>query len=242
MNTALDELQMGSGDHYRQIIDHFKKPEKLSVQELESWYERYTRADGQSLDMDSTVIVDVQDDELNEASLEACIIKLAEEVEVTGRFCVECQALFDDYPDLGDPTIDCPSTGKNWPGSGMDWKHTVARTCHTFVVEAASRRGCKMCALLLQLMKDHDTLATFRRVEARLAYLKSRELASLSVQNWGTNTSQLLWVNFPGKINDHCNSAVAQNMKFESAALDASGKISPTLQNPMSSNVQSRYP
>jgi hypothetical protein len=48
-------------------------------------------------------------------------------------------------------------------------------------------------------------------------------MASLSLQNWGENTSQLLWMNLPGKVSDHCNAGIAPYTGFESAALESSG-------------------
>jgi len=202
------------------------KPEALSVEELRQWYEEYTAAITHTLVPESTIVREVHDDELNEVTIEACILELQQGVCVRDGFCKDCQDLFDDWPDLGDPetTGTHHSTDRYCIGTGADWKHTVARDCHTLVLEASSRLGCKMCAFLLQAMKDCELLYTFRRIEARLKYLGAKDTASLSIQNWGENSSQLLWVNFPGKINDHCNEGIASYIKFYSNALDPSGE------------------
>ncbi|CAO2654064.1 Nn.00g107970.m01.CDS01 [Neocucurbitaria sp. VM-36] len=199
----------------------FQKPTEMSHQKLQRWLEEYNAA-GVYIKSSDAIIEEVISDTLDDFSIEKCIAELVGEIPVTNGFCGDCQHLFNDWPDLGDPEVKDPSTGLHWPGSGADWKHTVAQECHTLVLEAAARNGCRFCAFVVQVMRDAEVLDTFRKVEARLVYLDDRAMASLSLQNWGINSSQLLWVNFPGKVCDHCNSGVAQETKFESAALEPS--------------------
>lgn len=194
---------------------------------LLSWHKDYQAAD-KYLTLDSDVVRSVQFDNLDTHSIDKCIIEMANGTQVTGRFCADCQHLFDNWPDLSDPDVKDPSTGLVWSGSGADWKQTVARSLHTLVMEAAAQKGCRFCAFLLQTLRDAEALVTFRRLELRLLALGDEATASLSVQNWGTNSSQLLWINLPGKVCDHCNSAMAQVTGFESAALESSGTCFPS--------------
>ncbi|KAF2846354.1 HET-domain-containing protein [Plenodomus tracheiphilus IPT5] len=199
----------------------FRTPTVTSPQQLELWHRNYQAASG-SLKSRDAVIQETQSDQLDEDTIKTCIAELAEEVPVANGFCSDCQHLFNNWPDLGDLEVKDPGTGLNWVGSGADWKHTVAKECHTLVIEAAVRNGCKFCAFILQTIVDAELLGTFRRIEARLGYLNDRAMASLSLQNWGINTQQLLWINFPGKVSDHCNRGIALEMTFESAVLEPS--------------------
>jgi hypothetical protein len=208
------------------IKKHLRQPSppRLNLAELPKWYTEYTAAPQNMTSKDATIL-QVQSDTLDSVAIENCIADLATQISVTNTFCPDCHALFSAYPDLGDPKALDPSTQRNWPGSGADWAHVVARTCHTLVLEAAARQGCKFCAFLMQMLRDAEVLDTFRRVEARLCGVGDEEMsASLSLQNWGRNTSQLLWVNFPGKVTKHCNDGMAQETKFESAALESGGE------------------
>jgi hypothetical protein len=207
----------------------FRKAPALNSQQLHEWHEEYKAVPASRLDSKHTIIQAVQADELNSTAVEMCITELAADISVENRFCGDCQHLFNHWPDLGDPDAKDPRTQVNWPGSGADWKHVVARECHTLVLEAAARRGCKFCAFVVQMIRDAGLLETFRRLEARMLWLgdeeeKEMEKASLSVQNWGMNTAQLLWVNYPGKVCEHCNGGVAQEVNFESQALKGSCK------------------
>jgi hypothetical protein len=208
---------------YSIIQKSFQKPVATSLEQLRKWHEEYKAAKDQ-FSSQHAIVQEVQTDELDEEAIETCIAALAKEIPVTNGFCGDCQHLFHNWPDLGDPNVKDPKTKINWPGSGADWKHTVAQECHTLVLEAAARNGCKFCAFLMQMLRDAELLQTFRRLEMRLGYLEDTAMATLSLQNWGMNTSQLLWINLPGKVCNHCNSAMAQETGFESAALESSGK------------------
>lgn len=213
-------------DHiYRTIIDsYFPKPENLPITDLREWLQAYLALDAEFLDPKHALIQAVQEDELDNTSTESCIVELSQQVLVENGFCKDCQNLFDNWPDLDDPETVCALTQKNWPGSGAHWKHAVARDCHTLILEAASRKGCKMCGLIVQKMKDYNTLTTFRKLEARLLWLDVQKTASLSVQNSETHSVQILWVNHPGKVNQNCLVGAANAMRFDSTALEANGK------------------
>jgi hypothetical protein len=206
------------------IQNHFQKAPALSSQQLHKWHEEYKAVPANKLDSQHVVIQEVQADELDQEAVERCIAELAADIFVENRFCSDCQHLFAHWPDLGDPEAKDPTTEKNWPGSGADWKHTVARECHTLLLEAAARKGCKFCAFLVQMIRDAELLETIRKIEIRLQRLEKEGMASLSVQNWGQNTAQLLWVNYRGKVCNHCNCGIAQEVKFESQAMKPSSK------------------
>lgn len=210
---------------YRSTIgSYFRKPEKLPLSDLSEWYQAYLAQDGNSLEIDHKLIKAVQSDELDQDSIESCLADLSQDILVRKGFCDDCHDLFSNWPNLDDPKVKAPRTDKHWPGSGADWKHAVARDCHTLVLEAAGRKGCKMCGFIVQQMKDCESLEIFRRLEVRLEYLDAKETASLSVQNWAQNSSQLLWINFPGKVNDNCNTGIALVTTFYSTALEANGQ------------------
>ena len=220
-----NDVRKELNETHRNIINAcLQRPEALGLQELGTWYEEYMAADADTLNPESTTISEVESDDLDEDAVEACILELAQEIRVKVGFCKDCQDLFDDWPDLSDPEVRCSATGQYCPGTGADWKHTVARNCHSLVLEAASRKGCKMCTLLVQVMAECMVLNTFRKIEARLAYLGATQTASLSVQNWSAGSNQTLWVNYPGKINESHGSGIARYTSRYSEALDPSGK------------------
>jgi hypothetical protein len=205
------------------IKKHFRdNVASANLLQLRSWHKDYQAADD-NLTFELEVIKDVQHDTLDGSTIEKCITELADGIHITERFCADCQHLFNNWPDLGDPEAKDPSTGRNWPGSGADWKHTVARSLYTIVLEAAAQKGCVFCAFLVQMLRDAEVLDIVRKLELRLVALDDEAMATLSVQNWGQNSSQLLWINLPGKVCHHCNDAMAQASKFESAALESSG-------------------
>lgn len=207
---------------YRKIIDvNLPLPEALDRQELRAWYEEYKDADGDALDLESAVVRQNLQGEIDEAALEACITALASSISVSSGFCDDCQYLFDTWPDLSDskPNAYCPPEDFPFPGVGAIWKHAILRDCHTLVVEAACRKGCRMCAFLLQTLKTGNVITAFRKIEARMAYLGIIQTATLAVQNWVYGPSQMIWINLPGKSNGHCNFGTAVDTKIYCDAL-----------------------
>jgi hypothetical protein len=226
------------GKTYRAIINAgLQKPESLDVHELRTWYEEYVKADGNTLGPHDPLSRQVEQDELNEAAIEACILELSGHISVKNGFCEDCQYMFDNWPDLSGPKAGRTSGGQNWPGTGAKKRHAIARNLHTLVLEAAARKGCEMCTFMLQTLKAATTmdfgrkisfsvLYDFRRIEARLHYLGATQTASLSVQNLDTEGIQELWVNYPGKIKDDGMNVFGMWTTFQSEALSPSGKYS----------------
>jgi hypothetical protein len=174
------------------IQKHFRKGlAAANLSQLQSWHKDYKAADDY-LTLKTGVVQDVQLDTIDEQTVETCIAQLTDGIHVAKRFCADCQHLFDDWPDLGDPHVKDLSTQRHWPGSGADWKHTIARQCHTLVLEAAARKGCRFCAFLVEILRDAGGLDIFRKLERRLSILGDEAMASLSLQDWGKNASQSL--------------------------------------------------
>ncbi|RYP00705.1 hypothetical protein DL766_007768 [Monosporascus sp. MC13-8B] len=210
-NHLSSRAHFHQGDHGRPTLPfgqllieiHFMKegPDFSIPKDLEAWMKWWS-----AMEETGVTPVNNEDSWIGDAVygklrfMEVCHVELAEEVPVTNGFCGDCQDLFDNWPDLNDPESKDSLTGLNWPGAGADWKHAVARDCRTLVLEAAARNGCRFYALLVQAMRDAGLLDIFRRIEARLEYIGNKTTASLSVQKWGTTSSQLLCVNFPGRF------------------------------------------
>jgi hypothetical protein len=193
--------------------------------EIRQWYDQYIAADVWKLTADAPLIKAVQDDELDITRLEERIERFRSDVPVTGRFCLDCQALFDNWPDLSDDTtVHHPDGNECFPGTGADWKHAIARSCNVIQIEAAARNGCLFCALLIQKLKDAKELHVLHRVAARIETLGESAETKISLQNWGQNQDQLLWLNWPRKVSPHCNGGSALSQKLVLGALESDGK------------------
>lgn len=198
--------------------------------EIRQWYDQYIAANVWKLTSKEPLIKAVQDDELDVDRLEERVEGFRSEVPVTGRFCLDCQALFDNWPDLSDDSDELtahPDGSPLFPGTGGDWKHAVARCSNVIQLEAAARNGCLLCALLVQKLKDTEELDILRRIAARIESLGESAETKISLQNWGTNQSQLLWLNWPGKVSNHCNGGSALSQKLVVGALRSDGKWYP---------------
>jgi hypothetical protein len=192
--------------------------------EIRQWYDEYIAADARKLRSKSPLIIAVQNDELDVVLLEKRIGDLRSKIVVSGRFCLDCQALFDNWPDLSGDTTVHPDGTSCFPGSGADWKHAVARSFHTLQLEAAARNGCVFCALLVQRMKDAEHLRVFHQIDARIESLGETAKTHLSLQNWGPNQDQLSWVNWPGKVSGHCNGGTGPEQILVIGALNSDGE------------------
>ena len=184
------------------------------------WFREYTAADGDHLSYDSDIIQAVDSDELDAKFVEQRIKESTPNSPFVKGFCAKCQSLFDHWPTIGDSST---KVHDSEPSPDGGWEHTVARPCSTFELEASTRSGCRFCTFLLQSLKDGNILGTFRKIEARLCHLDENALSSLSIQNWGANPIQLLWLNLPGKISTGCNSGIALSVTFLSRFLPESG-------------------
>lgn len=187
------------------------------------WFQKYTAAEGDYLSRFSSIVRAVHSDELDDEFVEQRIKESASNDPIVKGFCVICQSLFDHWPTLGDSST---RQHDSEPTTDKGWEHAVARSCSTFELEASTRSGCRFCTFLLQSLKDGNALETFRKIEARLYKLDESALPSLSIQNWGTNPLQLLWLNLPGKRCTSCNSGIARTVGFESSFLPESGLLS----------------
>lgn len=191
-----DQKQSKATERHLIIRRYFQKSTETDLQELHKWHEKYI-ASNESLYPRSAIIQEVLSDKLDQKAVDECVAELAEHVTVTKNFCVDCQHLFDHWPDLRD--LECKET--HWPATSADpWdsKHAVA----TLVLESAALNGCRFCAFVVQVMKDAEVLDIFRMIEMRLAYLDDTAMTSLSLQNWNAGSYELLWVNFPGKVSE----------------------------------------
>lgn len=84
------------------------------------------------------------------------------------------------------------------------------------------RAGCRFCTFLLQGLKDTELLEIYRQVETRSYHLGEDATFSLSIQSWGKNPIQLVWLNLLGKVCTDCNSGMAIESKFSSSFLPES--------------------
>ncbi|KAI6910074.1 hypothetical protein KC318_g3442 [Hortaea werneckii] len=171
------------------------------------------------------LILAVQGDELDLSLLDVRMEDLRSRSPVTERFCQDCRHLFDNWPDLSDTTVTHPDGTSCFPGTGANWKHAVVRSCHTVQLEAAARNGCLFDALLFQVLKDTQLLPLFRRIEARIELLGQSAEAHLSLQNWGRNSDQLIWLNWPGKVSTSCNAGIGAMQRIVSATLKSDALI-----------------
>jgi hypothetical protein len=164
----------------------------------------------------------VNSDELDTDFIERRILESIPRLPITKGFCIKCQDLLDDWPTLGGSSL---IEHDSKPTDEEGWEHAVARSCGTYELEGAARSGCRICAFLLQNLKDNELLETFSKIEARLYNLDKNATSSLSVQNWGTNSHQIWWLNLPGKVCTSCNSGIALDVKLDSCFLLASGTL-----------------
>ena len=216
MSSGYDSSHHEVGTDGRQPVAQMLGSEGKDFKE---WFQEYTAVDGNKLFGDSDVIQVVNSDELDADFVEQRIRELAPKAFATKGFCAKCQDLFDNWPTLGGSSTREHDSKPDPDEDG--WEHAVARSCSTFELEGSTRSGCRFCTFLLQSLKDNELLDTFRKIEARLYHLDENAMSSLSIQNWGTNPTQLLWLNLPGKVCTYCNSALG--VRLESCFLPASG-------------------
>ena len=176
---------------------------------LQQWHKEYVAVEGSVLNQESPIILAVNLDRIDISHVETQIELVRSTTNVLRGYCNDCQHLFSHWPDLGT----------------KPWTHAIGRPCCTNELEAATRNGCKSCAFLLSKLKAAGLLNTFRRIEKRLSLLNdTATTASISIQNRGSHGGQLLWLNFPGKVAQHCTTACALQTTFASDTILASGK------------------
>jgi hypothetical protein len=176
MSPVVDENCRHAG--FRATIQGFlQTPAMMSLEHLNQWYANYKAASHYN-NMDSDVIKQVQSDVLQTDGLRRGLDELSQKFSIRDQLCDICRCLLNDWPDISGPNAeDSPTVG---------WKHAVAAELHTLMIEAAARKGCQFCGLMMQIMQEAQMFQTIRKVEARIAYLKAVDMVSLSVENWAT--------------------------------------------------------
>lgn len=156
---------------------------------LSSWHEQYMAVDGDIISSDHAVIQDLESDELDYNRIELEVQNLVPSADVLNGFCGKCRWLLSHWPDISEEVIGDEALFACGPG----------RAVHTLEIEAAAKAGCKFCLyILLELMRASQ-LDTIRKIERRFNLLGEDGTSTITIQNWGKNGSQHLWVNFPGK-------------------------------------------
>ncbi|KAF7918622.1 hypothetical protein BELL_0212g00190 [Botrytis elliptica] len=196
-------------------------PKKFNSQNegLREWFEEYMSTDAKLLYSNHHLLQAVVSDKLDKDLFERRVLDL-KTTPILGRFCVKCQELFDNWPTLGDSSTREHDSER---GSEGGWEHTAVRPSSLFELEASTRAGCKFCAFLIQRFKDEELLELFRKIENRLLLLGESSMSFLSIQNWGAeNSTQLLWLNLPGKICTSCTAGIAPALHIISSFLPVS--------------------
>jgi hypothetical protein len=135
--------------------------------------------------LSTSVLKEVDSDDLQPHLDEARISEIEATICVQNGFCSECRYMLDNWP----ATVD---RSKHPP-------HTL-RECDTHSIEAAARRGCEFCALVLQFLLDQSMLRLHRQIEWRLRTLKARDVSSLTIcTNLPTNECKVR-MEMPGLI------------------------------------------
>jgi hypothetical protein len=176
MSSVVDENCSHAGFRAT-IYGYLQTPAMMSLGHLNQRYANY-KAASHHINMDSDVINQVQSDVLQTNALRRCLDELSQKFSIRDQLCDICRCLFNDWPDISGPNAeDSPTVG---------WKHAVAAELHTLVIEAAARKGCQLCGLMMRIRQKAQMFETIRKVEARIAYLKAVDMVSLSMWNWGT--------------------------------------------------------
>ncbi|TGO19780.1 hypothetical protein BTUL_0002g00230 [Botrytis tulipae] len=209
---------MASNDQISGDGDFTPKKFNAHDEDLRKWFEEYMSVDADDLSSDHHLLQAVASDKLDKDLFERRKSEM-KTAPILGRFCIKCQELFDNWPTLGNSST---REHDSEPGPEDGWEHTATRPCSLFELEASTQAGCKFCAFLIQRLKDRRLLELFRKVEDRLLLLGESSRSFLSIQNWGANPTQLLWLNLPGKICTSCNAGIASELKLVSSFLPAS--------------------
>lgn len=191
------------------------------------WFRKYSLLEPNELKKDSEILKAVESDELDAAFIEERIQLSSPTIPIPSAngFCHNCQKMFDHWPTVGRSSqMTHKSSPSDFPGE-KGWETAVARYCTTFEIEGGMRAGCRSCTFLLQGLKDTELLDIYRKVEARLYHLDEATTTSLSIQNWGQNPIQLVWLNLPGKVCTNCNAGMAIESKFSSSFLPEEGML-----------------
>lgn len=196
---------------------------------FQKWYDEYRALDGNSLSGDNEILLAVANDILDNQTFEEDVAKFT--AHVKGGFCLQCQNLFNNWPDLQANVSEDVDPGQDSIVHKEGWEHHVSlKRFRAHELEASTRQGCRFCALIRQILIDTDMLEIYRKVEARVIQFDEDAKMALSIQNWGKfsiTKCQLLWPNLPGKICTSCNSGTALSTKFLSGVVPIPGIILP---------------
>lgn len=165
------------------------------LQALEEWYAEYITQKDPTATLDSSYV-----ESLNLDEIEAQTLGLMRDIDVTDGFCSICHSMLDNWPDIwaaqeklvkqfGTSILNNgrmqipqpPSNGGNhdcWIGEhGMIYQMPCqGRTAR---LDAAARKGCRCCGLILQTLMDQDWLSLYRVIEKRLDRLGKFSKVSL---------------------------------------------------------------
>lgn len=159
---------------------------------------------------------------LNLDEIEAQTLDLTRDIDVTDGFCSTCHSMLDNWPDIwAAPELQrqrdtsAINNGRMWsphPSSNGDngecWMEeygiTYQMPCQgqTVRLDAATRKGCRCCGLILQTLKDQDWLSLYRMIEKRLDILGKSSKVSLVFYKFEGH-EQILELRLPGKILKH---------------------------------------
>lgn len=167
---------------------------------LSIWYEQYMALDGNLISSDHAVIQDLKSDELDYDQIELEVQHLIPSADVLDGFCGKCRWLLGHWPDISEEVI----------GDESDWACALGRAVHTLEIEAAAKAGCKFCLFFLSGLMRASQLDTIRKIEERFKLLGEVGTSTITIQNWGKDDSQLLWLNLPGKTATSCNASGAR--------------------------------
>jgi hypothetical protein len=158
-------------------------PRGLSPEKLQLWHQEY-KAERKALFQSN------EDDDAGFEMLDSDMIEnqiQAVQSPVTLGFCDSCRELLD-----------------NWPETTRERRSTVVRYCNSIEVEAATRAGCKFCALLWMQLDETGFLDPLRKIERQLREIGKPDKSSLVVINGPLGTefktpARISW-DFPGGI------------------------------------------
>ncbi|KAK7973764.1 hypothetical protein PG989_015612 [Apiospora arundinis] len=151
----------------------------LTPEELQSWHRDHIIAGTGPLGPMDDVRHSVEADKLIHRRVDLRIQRLASSLSVVQGFCAQCQHLLDHWPHFE---------------SGLSDVDVFGRTVDTLEMEAASRRGCRLCTFLLWRLRAEGVLDVYRKVEGRLQALERDFTSSLFVHD----PSERVYLSLPG--------------------------------------------
>ncbi|KAF2720461.1 HET-domain-containing protein, partial [Polychaeton citri CBS 116435] len=173
---------------------------------LEEWFSEYQTVDGDFFNKSfPTVLKVITSDKIDDAYVAEQIASASTMLDIEEGVCSHCRRLFD-----------------SWPYTGLEaWSHAVGSERSTPQLEAGSRLGCQFCSLFMTQLRSRNALNLFRQIERRIARLGRHDTASISIANWASDQSQLLWLNLPGKTTKYYCWGTNDFLKLSTTNIDA---------------------